>query len=297
MERSEGFKRSETTIKALEGQLAACGRVLKECELAEVKAQQKIEEHFDKCMNALAARKDALLRIVEERVSTYKKNVEVAQAKAKILIEAAVQTQKAATLVYGVDINSAELLWKGLSALSIGTIEYFPIQVILPNTLFAAIQIHGEVCGNTVQMQNLHMQVDAQEKDQNFAELSSAKQTVTQSSHDLADTTMLLWINDHFPEKAKKPKYTLTQQSQDDLTKTKEDQKKAEELAKDTINHLAHDLANTKEQLKKVEGFARQMEEQIKRLGVETNRFRAENDKLRRDVAYFKNRAAIFASN
>jgi hypothetical protein len=28
--------------------------------------------------------------------------------------------------------------------MSIGTIEDFPIQVILPNTLFAAIQIHGE---------------------------------------------------------------------------------------------------------------------------------------------------------
>jgi hypothetical protein len=70
MERSEGFKSSVATIKALEGQLAACGRVLKECERAEVKAEQEIEEHFEKCMNALAARKATLLRTVEERVST-----------------------------------------------------------------------------------------------------------------------------------------------------------------------------------------------------------------------------------
>jgi hypothetical protein len=68
MQQSEAFKSGEATIQALEKQLTACGNISKACEESAKEATQQIEEHFARCMNALAARKEVLLREVAQNV-------------------------------------------------------------------------------------------------------------------------------------------------------------------------------------------------------------------------------------
>jgi hypothetical protein len=69
MEQSEAFKSGAATIKALEKQLEACRNIGGECEQRAVELTKEIEEHFAKCMNTLAARKEVLLREIAQKVS------------------------------------------------------------------------------------------------------------------------------------------------------------------------------------------------------------------------------------
>jgi hypothetical protein len=73
MEQSEAFKSGQATIKALEKQLDVCGKIGQVCEKSAAEVTKEIEEHFAKCMNALAARKEALLKEVELKVSNHSK--------------------------------------------------------------------------------------------------------------------------------------------------------------------------------------------------------------------------------
>jgi hypothetical protein len=73
MEQSEAFKNGVTTVKALEKQLETCKNMGRVCKQSAVEVTKEIEEHFAKCMNALAARKDTLLREVAQEVSNQSK--------------------------------------------------------------------------------------------------------------------------------------------------------------------------------------------------------------------------------
>jgi hypothetical protein len=69
MQQSEVFKSGEATIKYLEKQLEACGKINIVCEKSAGEATIEIEEHFAKCVNALAARKEVLLKQIAQRVA------------------------------------------------------------------------------------------------------------------------------------------------------------------------------------------------------------------------------------
>jgi hypothetical protein len=69
MEQSKAFKSGAATIKSLEKQLEACRNSGGECEQRAVEITNEIEEHFAKCMNYLAARKEVLLREIAQEVS------------------------------------------------------------------------------------------------------------------------------------------------------------------------------------------------------------------------------------
>ena len=71
MEQSEGFKTAVSKIKLLENQLLFCDKTMKECEQSGIKAEQEIEEHFAKCLNFLATRKETLLKEVAQKVITH----------------------------------------------------------------------------------------------------------------------------------------------------------------------------------------------------------------------------------
>ena len=66
MEQSEAFKNVATTIKILEEKLSLCANISNQSLNT---AEQDIEEHFAKCLNALAARKEELLRDVKLQVN------------------------------------------------------------------------------------------------------------------------------------------------------------------------------------------------------------------------------------
>ena len=66
MEQSEAFKNVVTTIKILEDKLSLCANISKQ---SLDTAEQDIKEHFAKCLNALAARKEELLREVKLQVN------------------------------------------------------------------------------------------------------------------------------------------------------------------------------------------------------------------------------------
>jgi hypothetical protein len=69
MQQNEAFMSGESTIKALEKQLIACENMIKACEQSAEEVTQEIEEHFARCMNSLAARKEVLLREVAQNVA------------------------------------------------------------------------------------------------------------------------------------------------------------------------------------------------------------------------------------
>ena len=69
MEQSEGYKKLEAKLQAFEQQLPLCDKANKVCERSGKDAEKDIEEHFAKCMNALAERKAALLREVARKVA------------------------------------------------------------------------------------------------------------------------------------------------------------------------------------------------------------------------------------
>jgi hypothetical protein len=75
MQQSEVFKSGEATIKYLEKQLEACGKINIVCEKSAGEATREIEEHFAKCVNALAARKEVLLKQIAQRVADQSKAV------------------------------------------------------------------------------------------------------------------------------------------------------------------------------------------------------------------------------
>jgi hypothetical protein len=69
MEQSEGFKNVDSKIKSLEQELSLCNESIKDLEQSGKGAEKEIEEHFARCMNALAARKLVLLREVSNNVT------------------------------------------------------------------------------------------------------------------------------------------------------------------------------------------------------------------------------------
>lgn len=125
MEQSEGYKSLQAKISVLEQQLSLCANANKECEESSKEVEKEIEEHFAKCMNALAERKASLLRGVAQKVkaqsmlslslftSTYvlilcaEQIIEDSKAKLESSIDACKQAVKFASVVYAVDKNSA----------------------------------------------------------------------------------------------------------------------------------------------------------------------------------------------
>jgi hypothetical protein len=73
MEQSEGFKSVALQIKSLEQELSLCDEAIKDVEQSGKDVEKEIEEHFARCMNSLAARKEVLFErgVSENRQSTY----------------------------------------------------------------------------------------------------------------------------------------------------------------------------------------------------------------------------------
>jgi thioesterase domain-containing protein len=69
MEANEEFRRVAATIKQLELKLLLIGEKSKINEQYGEEAEQEIEEHFERCLIALAARKDSLLRDLAMEIS------------------------------------------------------------------------------------------------------------------------------------------------------------------------------------------------------------------------------------
>jgi hypothetical protein len=67
MELNEEFKRVVGNIKLLEQQLISLNEKIVSNEQGSEIAEREIEEHFARCMDALAARKDVLLRELGEK--------------------------------------------------------------------------------------------------------------------------------------------------------------------------------------------------------------------------------------
>jgi septal ring factor EnvC (AmiA/AmiB activator) len=69
MEQSEGFKSVDSQIKSLEQELSLCNEAIKDVEQSGKDVEKEIEEHFARCMNSLAARKEVLLREVSQNIT------------------------------------------------------------------------------------------------------------------------------------------------------------------------------------------------------------------------------------
>ena len=69
MEQTKGFKDVKATIELLQKQLAMCDSMSTLCESSTIHAEKEIEDHFFKCINALAARKDSLLKEIAQHAT------------------------------------------------------------------------------------------------------------------------------------------------------------------------------------------------------------------------------------
>lgn len=68
MAQSEEYNKVEALIRDLKHQLAMYGSSSCTCEETAKHARKEIEEHFAICMNNLAARKEKLLKEVDQKV-------------------------------------------------------------------------------------------------------------------------------------------------------------------------------------------------------------------------------------
>jgi hypothetical protein len=71
MEQTEAFKQVETTIATITNKLLLCTNIDKVCEESVKDTEKEIEEHFARCINALAARKACLLREIAQKVANH----------------------------------------------------------------------------------------------------------------------------------------------------------------------------------------------------------------------------------
>jgi hypothetical protein len=137
MEQSDGYKLVLEKIRTLSASQAlmtedACETLEQEIEgmiIMIAKIVMNEQDHFAKCMNALAARKASLLQEVAQLVgnkSTYhiieyysyihiqnqEKNMKDSQVKLSTSLDVCQQTLKSGALIYPLDENTADAIWK-----------------------------------------------------------------------------------------------------------------------------------------------------------------------------------------
>ena len=130
MEKREDFKRVEEGINELEQQLLSIVEDGKMNDKYAAEAEDEIQRYFSKCVQALAARKDGLLRELAQKLtaqsmssscfvsfppclpSIKEKAVMDAQEEVNKAIKARKKILKTGSYVYETDIKSAEQVWK-----------------------------------------------------------------------------------------------------------------------------------------------------------------------------------------
>eukprot|EP00026_Physarum_polycephalum_P008268 Phypoly_transcript_08349.p1 GENE.Phypoly_transcript_08349~~Phypoly_transcript_08349.p1 ORF type:complete len:424 (+),score=45.81 Phypoly_transcript_08349:78-1349(+) len=133
MENNEELRNVIENIKLLEQFL----EIGSETSIEEVERQ--VKEHFAKCVNALAARQEVLLRDIQEKYGQQKDTRnELANA-----IDVRRKILETGKYVYNTDATTAENIWKGVRSLPHPLCK--TLSVVLPNSIVDVIGSHGEV--------------------------------------------------------------------------------------------------------------------------------------------------------
>jgi len=148
MENSEAFKSAAATIKALEEKQTLCVDLYKSCSIFAEKAEKEIEDHFKKLIHLLAARKATLLRELSQVVESQEKRLETTRRQIEESIEGSKQTLKGAAMMYLLNRDLAENIWKELNKTSVPQVDLIKLSVEFPGIIMQAIQTHGKVLDN-----------------------------------------------------------------------------------------------------------------------------------------------------
>jgi hypothetical protein len=156
MEQIEGFKSIGFKIKALEQQLALCGKTINELAQSEKDAEKEIEGHFARCMSALADRKATLLQDLALKIANqsmfYSLSslssiswfilgivIENSRAKVATSLEVCKQTLQLGVKSYEISPSAADAVWKVLFLLflsyNLAFIKFSPIPQFLLRVL------------------------------------------------------------------------------------------------------------------------------------------------------------------
>jgi hypothetical protein len=134
MEQTEGFKSVDSQIKSLERELALCDETFKDIEQSGNVAEKEIEEHFARCMNSLAARKEVLMREVAQNVTNQRitpflssplqfiiflrdivnaeRIIQNSRGKLEVAIEVCKNSLKGGAMTYAISPSVADVMWK-----------------------------------------------------------------------------------------------------------------------------------------------------------------------------------------
>eukprot|EP00026_Physarum_polycephalum_P008352 Phypoly_transcript_08434.p2 GENE.Phypoly_transcript_08434~~Phypoly_transcript_08434.p2 ORF type:complete len:178 (+),score=22.93 Phypoly_transcript_08434:29-535(+) len=145
MEQCEGFKQVVAKIKELETQLARCKDATQLCENSTREAENEIEEHFAMLANALALRKAELLGQVQQKASAQKQLVVETHKQLETSIKSCVHILEAASLMYTVNVASAESVWKSIATVKFPSVIEKLIKISFDNSLLKFIKAHSTV--------------------------------------------------------------------------------------------------------------------------------------------------------
>eukprot|EP00026_Physarum_polycephalum_P002360 Phypoly_transcript_02366.p1 GENE.Phypoly_transcript_02366~~Phypoly_transcript_02366.p1 ORF type:complete len:523 (+),score=79.60 Phypoly_transcript_02366:79-1647(+) len=143
MEQCEDFKRINEIIRLLEQiKLSTIDAVQSQ---EQEKITNMIEVHFDRCMNALAARKATLLSEVSTKFQQQQIRAIECNAQVQQVLDTCNKLLQTGASIFDVDKKTAEHVWRGASGLSQPKIEIGKISANLPGDLLGSIKTHGSV--------------------------------------------------------------------------------------------------------------------------------------------------------
>jgi hypothetical protein len=144
MENSEKFKDITSIVCTLEQHIKQCDEINQRLEKEHCDITTLIEEHFDKCLSFLAARKIALLDQAEKKWNDEKNQIDQVKITLQDSMSSCTEIIKAGTAVYSNSKNAAEHIWEGAKHLPIPKTDAGSLSVVLTGEIFDTIQNYGK---------------------------------------------------------------------------------------------------------------------------------------------------------
>jgi len=150
MEREEDYQKVVSYL----AQLEALHARIDECELVKAcsEAKKNIVLEFDKCLIALATRKEQLLCKVDAKLQRQKNLLQLQQQELKTGIEGCRRILEGGSLLYDANKDIAVAIWKNVSTLKHPKLELGLPSVEFSSSIVDSVKVHG-----TASIKNKHI--------------------------------------------------------------------------------------------------------------------------------------------
>eukprot|EP00026_Physarum_polycephalum_P015279 Phypoly_transcript_15920.p1 GENE.Phypoly_transcript_15920~~Phypoly_transcript_15920.p1 ORF type:complete len:213 (+),score=27.41 Phypoly_transcript_15920:130-768(+) len=145
MENTKEFQNVITSIRQVELSLTKLEESVKAYENNGMDVKKEIEEFFAKCIDALAVRKDALLKELDSEISNQRNETEDMRKQLKHAKELREKMLETGVFVYSTDRKIAAHVWEGVANLLVPQFPKIQIKLDMSNFFIELIKSHGKV--------------------------------------------------------------------------------------------------------------------------------------------------------